>query len=95
MVRFRGSLFVLIFALLASGCANEIAEVVECTMACEHYDDCVADSYDTTGCADACEDMSDASDAYEARVRACDECLDDANCSPDCNDECAGIIPAF
>lgn len=86
---------VLTLGLFAFGCTSEIAELIECTMACEHYDDCVGDSYDATDCIDRCETYSDQSAANEDQVRACDECLDDANCSPTCNEVCSGIIPAF
>jgi hypothetical protein len=82
-------------ALFSFGCTNEVAELFECAMICEHYDDCVAEEFDTTGCTDTCEDEADLSDAYEARVFECDECLDAAECSATCNATCADIIPAF
>ena len=53
------------------------------------------DSYDQTGCTDACEQYADVSDANEAQVFDCDNCLNEMACSPDCNSRCDGIIPAF
>ena len=88
-----GLVLAALFALTA--CSNTVGDWIECTMACEHYDDCVGDSADSTACIDACETNADNSSAFADRVRTCDECLDDAACSPDCNDECDGIIPAF
>jgi hypothetical protein len=82
-------------ALALTGCTSEVGDLLECTMVCEHYDDCVGDAYDATQCIDECESAADADPAWGDRVRACDECLDDAACSAACNEACAGIIPAF
>jgi len=80
---------------LTVGCSNEIGEYLECAQVCESYDDCMMDSYDQTGCTDACEQYADVSDANEAQVFDCDNCLNEMACSPECNSRCDGIIPAF
>lgn len=77
------------------GCTNEVGEFLECAQVCESYDDCVGDAADATQCTDDCEDYADVNDANEAQVFECDNCLNTTPCSPDCNDVCAGIIPAF
>ena len=85
----------LLAAAAMLGCSNEVGEVIECAQVCESYDDCVDDAYDATGCTDSCEDFADVSPANEDQVFACDDCLNTMVCSAECNDECAGIIPAF
>lgn len=87
---------VLAAALLASsGCVSEVDEAADCFDVCEHFDDCVGGGFDASGCTDICEDNSDFYVGFEEQVDSCEECLEVAACSPNCNDVCAGIIPAF
>ena len=84
-------------SIVASGCSNEVGELLECAQVCESYDDCVADSADQTGCTDGCEAYADVSDANEEQVFACDDCLNELGdtCDSSCNAVCDGIIPAL
>jgi hypothetical protein len=81
--------------LAATGCINEVDEVADCADVCGHFDDCVGGGFDSTQCTDICEDSSDFSDAFEERVDFCENCLEVAACSPQCNDVCSGVIPPF
>lgn len=82
-------------ALAALGCSSEVGELLECGQVCESYDDCVADSADQTGCADACRAYADRGQAEEDQVFQCDDCMNDLGdtCDSSCNDVCAGVIP--
>lgn len=86
----------LAFGVLAlTGCMNEVGEWIDCARVCDHYDTCMNGDFDAPQCADACENTTDRREGYEEQVDTCDACLDEAECSPTCNDVCAGIIPAF
>jgi hypothetical protein len=69
----------------AIGCSDEdspsvIEEVFSesCSDICERYNECVADIH-VGNCVDECE-AADDNEITEARIEACDDCVDDGTC---------------
>lgn len=78
--------------LVFGGCD---ASAGECSRVCDKYQDCVNPDYDVLACGERCEANADRVDLGE-RSDACESCIDDKSCgesAPDCDDECAGIVP--
>lgn len=84
-----------LWACLAVACmiGCDAREIADCGDICETFDDCVIVDIDVTDCIDRCEDYADVSEGNEEQVDLCNDCLDAMECSPACNDQCAGIIP--
>jgi hypothetical protein len=81
------------------GCSeavDEITNTVNCRSVCERYSECIDSDYDVDGCTDRCEGEADASEDREAKLEACENCIDDRSCATAtfaCAAECGGIVP--
>ncbi len=91
MLRNMAKVLLALGVLATAGC---VTDLFECTTACDHYDDC-GGVLDVRQCADLCEDRSDLSEGFENQVEQCNDCLDELECSPSCNNVCDGVIPPF
>ncbi len=82
--------------LAASGCSDDAVEEVDtaldCTEICDHRDDCVTET-DETECVDYCRERADDNQLTENAVEACNDCLDDTNCTEAlaCWSACAAV----
>jgi hypothetical protein len=92
-------LSVVMLALGVAGCSDTVDEVsnkIDCHSVCKRYADCFDSDYDIDGCEDKCESSADSSEAREAKLESCDDCMDDRSCKStafSCVDECVGIVP--
>jgi hypothetical protein len=82
------------FMVGASGC-DDIEASFDCDTVCERYRDCFNSAYDVGACQDRCEAAADNSDAYQATVDACEDCIGVNSClSTTFNcPSCANIVP--
>lgn len=84
---------VMSFMVGASGC-DEIEAEFDCDTVCERYRDCFNSAYDVGACQSRCEALAE-SDAYQATVDACEDCIGVNSClsttfnCPSCNN----IVP--
>jgi hypothetical protein len=86
---------------VSAGCADDdlldpLENRITCQDVCESYDDCIEVDYDVAGCRSRCQASAADDEAWQRRLDACDDCLDDRSCSegdPVCAAECAGILP--
>lgn len=85
--------------VLGAGCSDTVDEVhntVDCQGVCSRYADCFDQSYDVDGCTDRCKGSADTDEQRQAKLRACDDCIDDKSCTAatfNCAANCAGIVP--
>jgi major membrane immunogen (membrane-anchored lipoprotein) len=82
--------------LAACGADDEIDNAVDCDSICGRYAECFDDSYDTGSCEAKCRDNASGDEDYEAKVDACDDCIDNESCAAglfECSAECVGIVP--
>jgi hypothetical protein len=80
----------------ACGADDEIDNAVDCDSICGRYAECFDDSYDTGACAAKCRDNASGDENYEAKVDACEDCMDNESCASglfECSAECIGIVP--
>ena len=97
--KFASSVAAVIAAFGFVGCgeaADEASNTIDCYSVCDRYSECFDADFDVEGCTDRCEDEADASESREARLEACDNCIDDKSCTSatfNCATECAGIVP--
>jgi hypothetical protein len=80
--------------LTAAGCES-VENTISCADVCNRYQECFDDDYDVSGCTDRCEDEASADEEKEAKLEACDECIEDRSCASavfSCTTECAGVI---
>jgi hypothetical protein len=63
----------------ASGC-DEVETTFDCSTVCDRYRDCFDTSYNTDACQDRCEGQASVSDAFQAAVDACEDCIGVNSC---------------
>jgi hypothetical protein len=83
------------FVTAACDVTESISNSITCGDVCERYRDCFDENYDVDGCVDECESEASANEDQEARLEACDECIDDESCASavfECTTQCAGVI---
>ena len=83
-----------VFAVV--GCGDDPVEEVDmrldCQEICDHRDDCVTET-DVSECVSYCEERADENPLTEDAVEACNDCLDDTNCTEAlaCWSACAAV----
>lgn len=81
------------------GCSDTIDEItntISCHSVCDRYSECFNADYDVDGCTDRCENDASSDEDREARLKSCNDCIDERSCTGAafaCADNCAGIVP--
>lgn len=83
------------FALLSAAGCESVSNTITCADVCNRYQECFDEDYDVSGCTDRCEAEASADEEKEAKLEACEQCIDDESCASalfECTTECAGVI---
>jgi hypothetical protein len=83
-------------AVIGCSAADEVKDEIDCQQVCKRYSECFNSDYDVDACQDKCENNAGSDDDKRAKLRSCDDCIDDKSCTDatfNCATECAGIVP--
>jgi hypothetical protein len=87
--------------LAAAGCSGDdpvdaVQNRVTCKDVCQRYAECFDGSYNVDACTERCTDDATADDEKDAKLDACDACMDDKSCLSsvfNCADDCTPFVP--
>lgn len=88
--------FAALLLLACSSTVDEVSNTIDCHSVCKRFADCYNPDFDVDGCTDKCENNADSSDARQAKLKQCSDCIDDRSCASatfSCGDSCLGIVP--
>lgn len=90
-----GGLLLLVGANALFGSCSDVNELADCLEICRNYENCIDSTFDSSECADRCEDRADVDEAFATQLDDCEDCLDDTSCAEAeaCRERCAGIGP--
>jgi hypothetical protein len=91
-------LFVMISALLASGCAvvQKVDTAIDCNGICERYKSCFSGDYDVSACASRCRASASKDADFRRKADMCNACISERSCVAAtfaCGTECVSVVP--
>ncbi len=82
---------------VACSAADPITNKFDCKDICQQYADCFDSKYQVDDCKSRCESEASDSDAKQAKLDACHDCIGDhTSCVADianCSDSCSAFVP--
>ena len=75
---------------------GKVDRLEDCQQICDHYEECVDDSFDVSKCRSRCEERGDDDAAYDRKVDYCETCVEQndacADTTANCAEQCASIV---
>ena len=94
-------LFVSSAGFVTVGCNGDdpvdaVQDQVTCHDVCQRYADCFDSGYNVDSCTNRCTDDATADDEKDAKLDACNACMDDKSCVSavfNCTTDCSSFVP--